>query len=75
MLTVHGILWTKGIVKKGKKYDVQSSVVPDPDIVPANDSADAKALMSNWRMDKLKDVTYTQFWALVREGHVSKVCI
>ncbi|GMH43653.1 hypothetical protein BSKO_11575 [Bryopsis sp. KO-2023] len=63
----------KRIVKKGKKVDVFTSVVPDPDTIPANDSVDAKALMSNWRMDKLKDLTYTQFWALVREGHVEKV--
>ena len=66
-------LWPVGIVKKGKKIDVLKSVVPDPDTVPANDSKEAKALMSNWRMDKLKEVSYTQFWVLVREGHVEKV--
>lgn len=62
-----------GIVKKGRPYDFSKSIVPDPDLIPSNDSPEAKELMSNWRMDKLKNVTYTQFWALVREGHVQRV--
>eukprot|EP00803_Ostreobium_quekettii_P010009 evm.model.scf_768.7 EVM.evm.TU.scf_768.7 scf_768:46516-52162(+) len=63
----------RSIVKKGKRVDINKSVVPDPTLVPENDSKEAKALMSNWRMDKLKDISYTQFWALVREGRVDKV--
>lgn len=31
------------------------------------------ALQSAWRVDKLKDMTYTQFWNLIKERQVEKV--
>jgi len=60
-------------VKKGKKVDPYASFVPNPADIPDEESKEAQKVMSMWRLDKLKDVTYTQFWILVREGHIEKV--
>jgi len=60
------------IRKKGRKVDPYASVVPDPDDIPDESSEEAQKVMSMWRLDKLKEVTYTQFWQLVRDGHVER---
>jgi hypothetical protein len=50
-----------------------ASRVPDPSLVPSNEEIKKMALQSAWRPDKLKDMTYTQFWALVKERQVDTV--
>ena len=62
-------------VSKGGKLvrDPTASRVPSPDSVPKNDEIEMMAMQSAWRPDKLKDMTYTQFWNLVTEGRVEKV--
>eukprot|EP00210_Caulerpa_lentillifera_P005084 g4856.t1 len=60
------------IRKKGRKVDPMKTFVPDPDTFPNDNSPEVKEIMSLWRMDKLKEVTYTQFWQLVRDGYVEK---
>ena len=62
-----------GIIKKGKKIDPEKSMVPDPDALPHPSSDEVKKVMSLWRVDKLGDLTYTQFWQLVRDGHIERV--
>lgn len=49
------------------------SRAPDPTTIPSNKEIEKMALQSAWRPDKLKDMTYTQFWNLVEEGHVESV--
>lgn len=60
---------------KGGKLvkDPSKSRVPDPTSIPSNKEIEKMALQSAWRPDKLKDMTYTQFWNLVEEGHVESV--
>lgn len=58
--------------KKGKKVDRLESRVPDP----ANwDTAEAQvpAVQTLWKPEKMKKLTYTQFWNLVKEHKVDKV--
>lgn len=57
---------------KGGKLvkDPEKSRAPDPTSIPSNREIEKMALQSAWRPDKLKDMTYTQFWNLVSEGHV-----
>ena len=62
-----------GIVKKGRKVDPYVTMVPNPDDIPDEKSDAVKNVMSMWRVDKLKDLTYTQFWQLVRDGHIKQV--
>jgi len=49
------------------------SRAPDPTSIPSNKEIEKMALQSAWRPDKLKDMTYTQFWNLVGEGHIESV--
>ena len=59
--------------KGGKMVrDPQKSRVPDPSAIPPNSEIEKMALQSAWRPDKLKDMTYTQFWNLVGERQVEK---
>lgn len=60
--------------KGGKlvKNPAQSRVI-DPSSIPSNKEIEKMALQSAWRPDKLKDMTYTQFWNLVEEGHVENI--
>ena len=60
---------------KGGKLvrDPFRSRVMDPNSIPSNKEIEKMALQSAWRLDKLKDMTYTQFWNLVSEGHVESV--
>jgi cell division protease FtsH len=60
---------------KGGKLvkDPSKSRAPDPTSIPSNKEIEKMALQSAWRPDKLKDMTYTQFWNLVEEGHVESV--
>ncbi|KAK9813430.1 hypothetical protein WJX73_008508 [Symbiochloris irregularis] len=58
--------------KKGKKVDRLESRVPDP----ANwDTAEAQVppVQTLWKPEKMKKLTYTQFWNLVKEHKVDKV--
>lgn len=59
---------------KGGKLvrDPKRSRVPDPTTIPPNSEIEKMALQSAWRPDKLKDMTYTQFWNLVGERQVEK---
>jgi len=59
---------------KGGKLvkDPLKSKVPDPSAVPANSEIEKMALQSAWRPDKLKDMTYTQFWNLIGERQIEK---
>lgn len=59
---------------KGGKLvrDPMKSRVPDPTTIPPNSEIEKMALQSAWRPDKLKDMTYTQFWNLVGERQVEK---
>lgn len=61
-----------GQPSKGGKLvkDPLQSKVPDPSAVPANSEIEKMALQSAWRPDKLKDMTYTQFWNLVGERQI-----
>ena len=60
---------------KGGKLvkDPSRSRAPDPTAIPSNKEIEKMALQSAWRPDKLKDMTYTQFWNLVEEGRVESV--
>lgn len=60
---------------KGGKLvkDPSRSRAPDPSAIPSNKEIEKMALQSAWRPDKLKDMTYTQFWNLVEEGRVESV--
>lgn len=60
---------------KGGKLvkDPMKSRVPDPSAIPPNSEIEKMALQSAWRPDKLKDMTYTQFWNLVGERQIEKV--
>lgn len=60
---------------KGGKLvrDPFRSRVMDPNSIPSNKEIEKMALQSAWRLDKLKDMTYTQFWNLVSEGHIESI--
>jgi len=64
--------------KKGKKVqDPEKSMVDDPSTIPTDPETneDLAAVRTAWRTDKLRDMTYTQFWLLTREGRIDKVKI
>jgi hypothetical protein len=56
--------------KLGKKVDVLKSQVADPGAWDAVTVPPQTA----WRTDRMKNMTYTQFWQLVNERRVDKVC-
>lgn len=60
---------------KGGKLvkDHTKSRAANPDLVPKNDDIEMMGLQSAWRPDKLKEMTYTQFWNLVTEGRIERV--
>jgi len=53
--------------------DVMKSLVRDPNSLPAPDSREQKMVMTAWRPDKLREMTYTQFWQLISERQIDKV--
>jgi hypothetical protein len=55
--------------KKGKKVDPLKSNVADP-----KGWDYGKLPQTAWRFDLMKNMTYTQFWHLVRERKIDKVC-
>ncbi|GAB4815168.1 hypothetical protein N2152v2_002214 [Parachlorella kessleri] len=55
--------------KGGRKVDPAKSVVPSPADVPK----ETPGIQTTWRLDKYKDMTYTQFRNLVQEGRIDKV--
>mmetsp|Transcript_28408 Transcript_28408/g.50750 ORF Transcript_28408/g.50750 Transcript_28408/m.50750 type:complete len:912 (-) Transcript_28408:144-2879(-) len=61
--------------KKGKKVeDLHKSVVDPPENTPIDEKDVLLAdVRTAWRTDKLREMTYTQFWILTREGRVDKV--
>ena len=59
--------------KKGKKMDVTKSLVRDPNEVPDAKSPELEVVVTAWRPDKLKDMTYTQFWQLISERQIERV--
>ena len=58
--------------KKGKKVDRTQSRVPDP---AKWDGAEAQTppVQTLWKPEKMKKLTYTQFWIRVREGKIDNV--
>ena len=54
--------------KKGKRLDWLKSFVPDPS---AWDSVKVPP-QTAWRLDRMKHMTYTQFWQLVKERRVDQ---
>ena len=53
--------------------DVTKSLVRDPNEVPAAKSPELETVVTSWRPDKLKDMTYTQFWQLISERQIDRV--
>ncbi len=53
--------------------DVTQSLVRDPSDVPAAKSPELETVVTSWRPDKLKDMTYTQFWQLISERQIDRV--
>ena len=53
--------------------DVTKSLVRDPGEVPDAKSPDLEVVVTAWRPDKLKDMTYTQFWQLISERQIDRV--
>lgn len=58
-----------GTRKKPKKVDVMKSQVPDP---AAWDTPEFEPV-TRWRVDRMKDLTYTQLWFLIKERKVDHV--
>lgn len=58
--------------KKGKKVDQTESRVPDP---AKWDTAESQTppVQTLWKPEKMKKLTYTQFWNLVNEHKVDHV--
>ena len=59
-------------LRKGPKVDLTKSRVPDPQSIPV-DSASRKLPQTMWRVDRLRDMTYTQFWHLIQERQIARV--
>ncbi|CAG9461153.1 unnamed protein product [Pedinophyceae sp. YPF-701] len=65
--------------KKGNKTDPTQALIPDPESIPADKQDAAKRgigkpwPMTAWRTDKLRDMTYTQFWKATGQGFVDYV--
>ena len=49
------------------------SLVRDPNSLPAPESPEQMAVMTAWRPDKLREMTYTQFWQLISERQIDRV--
>lgn len=66
-------IWSAVKEKKGKKADRLESRVPDP---AKWDTADSQTppVQTLWKPEKMKKLTYTQFWNLVKERKVDRVC-
>ena len=56
-------------IKKDKKIDVMESQVLDP---AAYDNPEFEVVTA-WRPDRLKRLTYTQLWFLIREHKIAQV--
>jgi len=59
-------------LRKGPKVDLTKSRVLDPKSIPV-DSASRKLPQTMWRVDRLRDMTYTQFWHLIQERQIARV--
>ena len=53
--------------------DATKSLVRDPNDVPAAKAPELETVVTSWRPDKLKDMTYTQFWQLISERQIDRV--
>ncbi len=53
--------------------DVTKSLVRDPSEVPDAKTPELEVVVTAWRPDKLKDMTYTQFWQLISERQIDRV--
>lgn len=56
------------VEKKGKKFNTMETQCIDPNDW---DHPEFKP-MTAWRVDRMKDMTYTQLWFLIREHKVDK---
>ena len=52
---------------------MSQSLVRDPNSLPAPDSPEQLVVRTAWRPDKLREMTYTQFWQLISERQVDRV--
>ncbi len=59
-------------LRKGPKVDLTKSRVLDPKSIPV-DSTSRKLPQTMWRVDRLRDMTYTQFWHLIQERQIARV--
>lgn len=59
--------------RKGPKVDLTRSRVPDPASIPADKSSESLP-QTMWRIDRLREMTYTQFWQLIQEQQIERVC-
>lgn len=55
----------------GPKVDVTMSRVPDPASIPEPGLGLPQTM---WRIDRLREMTYTQFWHLIQERQIDRVC-
>ena len=60
--------------KKGKKVDPLKPLVADPNSIPVKSGDGFQQPGTAWRPDKYRDMTYTQFWHLVQQKQIDKVC-
>ena len=58
--------------RQGPKVDVTMSRVPDPASIPVDKQRGLPQTM--WRIDRLREMTHTQFWHLVQERQIERVC-
>ena len=58
--------------RQGPKVDVTMSRVPDPASIPVDKDRGLPQTM--WRIDRLREMTYTQFWHLIQERQIERVC-
>lgn len=59
-------------LRKGPKVDVTKSRVQDPASIPL-DSSVRSLPQTMWRVDRLREMTYTQFWQLIQERQIARV--
>lgn len=57
--------------RQGPKVDVTMSRVADPASIPEPGTGLPQTM---WRIDRLREMTYTQFWHLIQERQIVRVC-
>lgn len=66
--------WVRLSRRYGPKIDLTVSKVLNPRTIPHKGTMGYQELPESlWRPDRLRDMTYTQFWVLISEGRIHKV--